>query len=67
LRLRTPASLNLIVRRHIPMKLILSRTLWFALAAFLVDLILEAVTFEMPFSREWRVWGENFFRTLWQS
>ena len=38
------------------MKVISKRTLWFALAAFLLDLALEAVTFEMPFSREWGVW-----------
>jgi hypothetical protein len=30
--------------------------LWFALAVFLLDLALEAMTFEMPFSREWGVW-----------
>ena len=38
------------------MKVISKRTLWFALAAFLLDLALEAVTFEMPFSRELGVW-----------
>jgi hypothetical protein len=32
--------------------------LWFALAVLLLDLALEAITFEMPFSREWGVWKE---------
>jgi hypothetical protein len=41
------------------MKLILIRTLWFALAVFLLDLALEAITFEMPFSREWAIWKEE--------
>jgi hypothetical protein len=40
------------------MKIILKRTLWFALAVLLLDLALEAITFEMPFSREWGVWKE---------
>jgi hypothetical protein len=38
------------------MEVILKRTLWFALAVFLLDLALEAITFEMPFSHEWGVW-----------
>jgi hypothetical protein len=42
------------------MKVILKRTLWFALAVLLLDLALEAITFEMPFSREWGVWKERF-------
>jgi hypothetical protein len=41
------------------MNVILKRTLWFALAVFLLDLAVEAVTFEMPFSREWGVWKEK--------
>jgi hypothetical protein len=41
------------------MKVILKRTLWFGLAVLLLDLALEAITFEMPFSREWGVWKEG--------
>jgi hypothetical protein len=41
------------------MKVILKRTLWFALAVLLLDLALEAITLELPFSREWGVWKER--------
>jgi hypothetical protein len=46
------------------MKVILKRSLWFTLAVFLLDLALEAVTLEMPFSREWGVWEEELLLHL---
>jgi len=41
------------------MKAIVKQTLWFTLAALLLDLALEAITMELPFSRDLRAWKQK--------